>query len=273
MTLVDRGWKRLVFALVGVGLFTAILVPAIAPAQQLAGVKGNQGFVAGQGAVPLPPTPPRGAWGAVIMTNNKWLVTQNSEGQQFPIAYDSIDQFLIRWPTMLGALTEDSVVEAIGPNAASNTLLTDHVDVFEGTDQQLVTPTFTTVMPNNRPITTIDPGFNRFMNGLEIAQNTFYGWAYPVSPEDAGTPIRLHVVGHVVSRDPLRVNFLATNTAAILPSEPGGLKVTQVTRGSPSYVEKEDFVYLMPKELTERSVILSQLVVYKKMAFKDFKLP
>ena len=53
----------------------------------------------------LPPTPPQGAWGEVIMANKRWIVVQNNLGQQFPINIESIAQFLIRWPTQLSALT------------------------------------------------------------------------------------------------------------------------------------------------------------------------
>src|SRR5712671_612480 len=84
------------------------------------------------GLVPLPPPPPRGAWGEVIMANEKWVVVQNHEGQQFPIAADSINQFLIRWPYSINALTNQSWVEAIGLDMGSNTVQTNHIDVCEG---------------------------------------------------------------------------------------------------------------------------------------------
>src|SRR3954451_1041348 len=63
------------------------------------------------GLVPLPPPPPRGAWGEVIMANERWIVVQNHEGQQFPIAAESINQFLVRWPTNFESLTNQSWVE------------------------------------------------------------------------------------------------------------------------------------------------------------------
>ena len=38
----------------------------------------------------------------------------------------------------------------------------------------------TVCFPNNAVVTTVDPGFNRFMNAWDYAgQNQLYGWAYP----------------------------------------------------------------------------------------------
>ena len=56
------------------------------------------------------------------MANNKWIVVQNQQGQQFPIAMQGVAQFLIRWPTTPNALTPSSLVEAIGEDVGSNTL-------------------------------------------------------------------------------------------------------------------------------------------------------
>src|SRR4051794_36633203 len=46
----------------------------------------------------LPDLPPQGAWGEVINATSRWIVIQNHQGQQFPIAVDDIQEFLIRWP-------------------------------------------------------------------------------------------------------------------------------------------------------------------------------
>jgi hypothetical protein len=251
---------------------------ATAHAQRLAGARDNGNLNApniGRGAVDLPPVPPQGAWGEVIMSNAKWLVIQNHEGQQFPIAADAIGQFLIRWPANLRDLTNESVVEAIGPDVGSNTLRTDHIDVFEGSDRSLVAPTYTSVLPNNRVVTTIDPGYNRFMNGFDIgAQNLLYGWAYPVGANQLGIPARLHVVGNVIGVNPLRISVLNTNFATVAPDEAGNLTVTQMTRGTtPTFAEKGDLVFLMPTDLTPRTVALSQLVLYKKIPLRQFRLP
>src|SRR4051794_41065831 len=60
--------------------------------------------------------PPQGTWAEIINVTSRWIVIQNQAGQQFPIASDSIRQFLIRWPTSLDQLTGNSVIEVAGPN-------------------------------------------------------------------------------------------------------------------------------------------------------------
>lgn len=221
----------------------------------------------------LPPTPPQGAWGEVIMANNRWMVVQNQFGQQFPIAMDRIAQFLIRWPTRLDALGPQSRVEALGADQGNNTMVTDHVDVFEGADRDLVQPTYNSLLPSGRPITTIDPGFNRFMNAFDIgSQNLLYGWAYPINPMGGGGGLgRLHVVGNVASVVPaLQVATPGNNWATILPN--GALTVTRVTRGTTAFAQKGDLVFLMPTDMTLKSVVLSQAVLYKRIPITMFRL-
>ena len=268
-------WKRVsvVLAASCAGLTALIFSTAPVPAQQLAGGTRNvNGFDLTKAGPNLPPAPPQGAWGEVIMANSKWIVVQNHRGQQFPIAIDSVRQFLIRWPLGLKDLSTRSVVEAIGQDLGSNILETDHVNVFEGADQSLVAPTYASLLPGNRPVTAIDPGYNRFMNGFDIgAQNLLYGWAYPVPVGGNGIPTQTHVVGQAVNNSPLQVNFNLTNTATIQPSTPAGLTVTQVTRGDPDFAEKGDLVYLMPTSMGPRSVALSQLILYKKIPRGEFR--
>lgn len=266
--------KSLCVACLAAGLVSALLVPALAqPPARGNNANANVPDLA-QGPVQLPPTPPQGAWGEVIMANARWVVVQNHQGQQFPIAADAIGQFLIRWPTTFADLGPESVIEAIGQDIGSNTLQTEHVDVFEGADRSLVAPTYTSLLANNRAVTTLDPTFNRFMNAFDIgSQNLLYGWAYPTAPGMLGIPARLHIVGTTIGINPLRVNLPGNNFATVLPANQGGLTITQVTRGNPSFAEKGDLVFLMPTELTPRSVVLSQLVLYKKIPFRQFRLP
>jgi hypothetical protein len=219
----------------------------------------------------LPQLPPQGAWGEVINVTPRWLVIQNHSGQQFPIAVDDIQEFLIRWPTSQDALTEQSVVEAVGQDVGSNTLRTGHVDVFEGSDQTLVAPTYNSVLPNNMVVTTLDPGFNRFMNAFDVAgQNMLYGWAYPVAPGLTGIPARLHVVGPWVANGPLRVAVPGNNLAAVVPDESGQITMTRVTRGDPRYARKGDYAFLLPVQTTPRGLVVSQLVLYKQIRFQQF---
>ena len=206
------------------------------------------------------------------MANHQWMVVQNQFGQQFPIAMNRVAQFLIRWPTRLDALGPESRVEAIGADQGNNTMVTDHVDVFEGTDRDLVQPTYNTLLPNGRPVTTIDPSFNRFMNAFDIgSQNLLYGWAYPVSPTGGGGLGRLHVVGNVANVNPvLQVATPGNNWATILPD--GALSVTRVTRGTTAFAQKGDLVFLMPTDMTLKSVVLAQAVLYKRIPITMFRL-
>lgn len=220
----------------------------------------------------LPPPPPQGAWGEVIMADAKWLVVQNHLGQQFPIAADSISQFLIRWPTRLDALTLRSWVEVTGNDVGSNILRTDHVDVFEGADVNLVSPTYNYLVPGQQNAPAVDPIIDRFMLGFDmLAMNVFYGWAYPMPAATLGLPVQLHVVGNVVGNNPVRIGLPGNGMITVVPNDPSGLSVTQMTRGNASFAEKGDLVFLMATDMTRRSVVLSQLVLYKKVALKDFR--
>jgi hypothetical protein len=239
-----------------------------------AGLNGRTGLDPSTGAPALPAPPAQGAWAEVIMANPKWIVVQNSQGQQFPISSDSIGLFLVRWPTTLDALTQDSIVEAIGPNIGSNTVRTDHIDVFEDTDRALVTPTFKTVQATNGMVTAIDPLSNRFMNGADIGYTNFLpGWSYTTLPNMGQMTAQVHIVGSAANLDPIRVAVPGNNVATIVPMEPGVLSITRVTRGNSRFAEKGDLVYLMPLQMTARTVTLSQLVLYKKVPIQRFRMP
>jgi len=206
------------------------------------------------------------------MANAKWIVIQNYQGQQFPIAMDSIRQFLVRWPTNLSELTNASMIEAIGAELGSNTLQTTHIDVFEGSDQTLVSPGYSSILSFNRAVTTIDPAFNRFMNAFDISsQNQLYGWAYPINPGAGGLniPSQLHVVGNVINLTPLRVGLPGNNVATILPAD-AGVTMSVVTRGSSSFAKKGDRVFLMPVRVDPKSLILAQLILYKNIPRSQF---
>ena len=247
-----------------------VLVATVGFADASARAQYNPGALAGPVA-PLPQLPPKGAWGTVIMANNKWIVIQNRQGQQFPIAMQGVAQFLIRWPTTPNALTPRSVVEAIGKDVGSNTLVTDHVDVYEGAAQSLVTPTLRSLLDNtNRPVTTIDPSYSRSINAFDIAeQYTMYGWAFPVAPGDQGIPARLYAVGTVANVNPLRLHVPGNNIVAVLPAS-ADFSMWQVTRGSSSMAKKGDIAFMMPMQVTPKSLVLSQLVIVKKIPLSQF---
>lgn len=258
---------------VGLVLLGVLAVPVIALRAQSYG-SSPIGNLTGGWLLPLPPAPPRGAWGEVIFANERWIVIQNHQGQQFPISADSINQFLIRWPTTFAALTPQSWVEAIGVDIGSNTLRTGHVDVYEGADRNLVQPTYRSVLPTNAVVTTIDPTFNRMMNAFDIAsQNMLYGWAYPINPGGNGIPGQLYVVGNAVRINPLQLGTPGNNFATVLPDDSGIISITQVSRGTASFAEKGDFAFLTPVDLTAKSLVLAQLVLYKKIPMSQFVAP
>lgn len=247
-----------------------VLVAAVGLPDTPARAQYNPGPSAGLGA-PLPQLPPKGAWGEVIMANNQWIVVQNQQGQQFPIAMERVQQFLIRWPTTPDALTPRSLVEAMGQDVGSNTLRAEHIDVYEGPAQSLVTPILRSLLDsNNRPVTTIDPGYNRSINAFDVGeQNSMYGWAFPVAPGSQGIPARLYAVGPVAGLNPLRLNVPGNNIATVLPAA-GNISMTQVTRGSSSFARKGDLAFMMPINVEPKTLVLSQLVLYKKISLSQF---
>ncbi|MGO9465064.1 MAG: hypothetical protein ACLQVF_13035 [Isosphaeraceae bacterium] len=240
-------WLRLVFlmplATFGVGI--PFHAHAQAPGLDFEQIIGNTRGI--------PELPPQGAWGEVINVTPRWLVIQNHSGQQFPISVDDIGTFLIRWPSSIANLGPRSVVEAVGISLGSNLVETPHIDVFEGADRTLIQPTY-------------DTGFDGTMlNWVFNTQNNLLnGWAYPLSSGTPGTSTdRLHVVGTVVERSPLRLSIPGNNVATVVPAANVQLTVTQVTRGSINAARKGDFAFIMPMSISSKGLVVSQLVLYK----------
>ena len=69
--------------------------------------------------------------------------------------------------------------------------------------------------------------------------------------------------------NPLRLNVPGNNIATVLPAS-GNISMTQVTRGSSSFAKKGDLAFMMPMEVTPKSLVLSQLVLYKKIPLNQF---
>jgi hypothetical protein len=219
----------------------------------------------------LPQLPPQGAWGEVINATPRWIVIQNHSGQQFPIALDDIGEFLVRWPGSVDQLGPESLVEAVGNDMGSNIVEVAHIDVFEGTDRALVSPTYQSLLANNAVVTAVDPAFNRFMNAWDYAgQSMLYGWAYPIMGGTNGIPSRLHVVGSVIDRAPLRLAVPGNNFATVIGGNNIQFTVSQVTRGTMNHARKGDYAFLMPREINARGLGVSQLVLYKSIPFRLF---
>jgi hypothetical protein len=214
------------------------------------------------GGMNKPSVPRDGDWAEVIMTNGRWMVLQNAQGQQFPLSFGDIRQFVIRWPTRLDLVDPTAFLEATGVNAGSNQLRTNHIDVYEGTARTLVTPTVLTLF-----------GANRVLTPFDVSQQSTYGTIFPMMPFEYAIPPRLHVVGNILGVDPLRVGVDGNNWAIILPADDGGLSMTQVTLGTPTYVKKGDLVYYIPDNAGPKSLVVTRAILYKKVPLREYVVP
>jgi hypothetical protein len=210
------------------------------------------------GGMNKPSVPVQGVWGEVIMSNARWVVLQNANGQQFPIDFSLIRQFVVRWPTRLDIAAPDAFLEVTGVDIGSNRVQTNHIDVYEGTARTLVSPTMLRML-----------GANRVITPLDLEQSQLYGAVFPFTPAEAGIPPRIHAVGNVIGLDPLRVGVDGNNWLAVLPSEEG-LDMTQVTLGSPTFVKKGDLVYYIPEAANEKSLAVSRFILYKKVFYRSY---
>jgi hypothetical protein len=226
------------------------------------------------GILPLPPPPPQGEFYQVIFANSRWVVVQNRLGQQFPVAAEFIGQFLVRWQADAGDISPNVLVEAIGPEIIGMTMRTNHIDLFMGSDQVLVKPGYVSVLPINRPVTAIDPTYQRYMSGYDIAaQNTLYAWVYPTYPGDNGIPGQMHVVGNAINVMPLRLGVPGNNFVTVLPPDPGVMTISRVTQGAAQLAKKGDAAFLTPTQVnpvTEKSLRIAQAVLYKSIRFEQF---
>ena len=219
----------------------------------------------------LPQLPPQGAWGEVINATPRWLVIQNHSGQQFPIALDDIGEFLVRWPASVNQLGPDSLVEAVGSDLGSNVVRGHPRRRLRRTDRALVPPTYNSLLANNAVVTTIDPTFNRFMNAWDYAgQSMLYGWAYPFPSGVNGIPSRLHVVGSVIDRAPLRLAVPGNNFTTVIPGNNVQFTVSQVTKGTMNYARKGDYAFLLPRAINPQGLSVAQLVLYKSIPIRQF---
>ncbi len=205
-----------------------------------------------------PRMPEAGDWAEVVTVTPKWMVLQNQDGQQFPVSLDSVNQFMIRWPIDPRRISPNALVEAFGLDLGNNSIRTDHVDVFEGGARSMVRPMVQQVI-----------GFNRRPTEFDRQNKNIYGVFIPLLPGEEQIPDRLHVVGPVAALDPLRIAVGGNNAVAVFPAD-NGFFFSQVTAGSSTYLRAGDLVYVVPSNMTPRSLILSEMVAYKKMTFQEF---
>ncbi len=210
------------------------------------------------GGMNKPRIEPKGDWAEIIMANARWIVVQNAQGQQFPIAYDAIRQFVVRWPTRLDIVAPGAYLEVTGVDVGSNQIRTNHIDVYEGNARSMVSPTMLRLFGNNRVLTPFD-----------LEQTQIYGGVIPFTGAEAGIPPRIHTVGTIMGLDPLRVGVQGNNWVAVLPSEEG-LDMTQVTVGSPTHVKRGDLAYIIPEAAGPKSLSVGRFILYKKMPYRAF---
>lgn len=205
--------------------------------------------------------PAKGDWAEVITVTPKWIVIQNQNGQQFPISVAGVQLFVMRWPITLDKVAPNALLETTGIDRGTNQIVTDHIDVYEGTANQLgVVPTVQTIV-----------GYNRLMTAFDIDQHNTYGIDYFrfLTPDELALPIRLHVAGPIVDVNPLRLAVGGGISIAVFPAS-DAFFMTQVTPGTPALVRKGDLVYYVPREPTPKSLNLAQLVVYKSIPLSQF---
>src|SRR5262249_53097307 len=135
----------------------------------------------------------------------------------------------------------------------------------------LVSPTYNSPAPNNPFLTRIGAGFYGVSNPVNY-QNQYMlsGWAYPVNPGFFTMPSRLHIVGNPINLSPLQIAIPGNNVASIVPFPGRDLSATQVTRGNINHVRKGDYAFMMPQQIGQRGLILSQFVLYKSVPFRQF---
>jgi hypothetical protein len=209
-----------------------------------------------------------GQWAEVITATPKWIVVQDEDGKQYPIASDRVRQFLIRWPSSPALLTNASLVEVTGPDAGSNVIIADHIDQYEDGAQSLVSPTVNNHY-NNYGFN-YNYGYSQTLSPWNVAplgtfQSTYYGVPFGYAP-----PLPMHIVGRALGNDPVRIAGNGDNWYTLQPGS-NGMSVTQVTVGNNSYAKRGDAVYLILDNISPRSLDVSQLILYKKIPLRAFQ--
>lgn len=260
--------------------------PAAAPAARGAAPRGNGGALAPWTAThpsPQSVVNPQGFWAEVVSSTSRWIVVQTAEGQQYPIASDRIRQFLVRWPSSVNELSERSMVEATGYRNGAESVMTDHIDIYEGNAQGLVTPTLQNLGGGTAdPLGMASPLNQANFNSLNF-ETLGFGSVNWTELRDAGTAnwtelpafptatLLIHVVGQSIQINPIVLTgFGGTTPLAVVPSG-GGMTVTQVTLGTNSVAKKGDQVHLVAEGATPRGLDVGQMVLYKKTSLRQFQ--
>ena len=215
------------------------------------------------GMLSAPAQVPQGDWVQVLTVTDKWLVLLNEKGQQFPVATDSVDTFVMRWPTTVDRLDETCLVEVTGLDLGNNRVGADHADVFRGPARNLVTPVIQHLV-----------GFNRAVSPLALERQNLFGIQFQnlLSPQEMMIPRRIHAVAAPVNLNPLLLGVGGNNVVTVLPV-PLGMSMTEVTTARNfQFVQPGDLAYVVsaPGGPTPRSLSLWQLVILKGVPLDQF---
>jgi hypothetical protein len=204
-------------------------------------------------------------WAEVLSVTPKWLVLQNQKGEQYPVSFEAVGLFLIRFPTTVDRIAPDALVEATGVDRGSNRIGVDHVDVFEGGARGMVAPGLLYITGSGRSYRPIDFTFNSDAYG-----DPFPGLGPPIQGGVNTGPAMTHLVGPVLNRFPLILGIEGNNRIVVLPLTPAGFSVSRIVPGSPGLVRPGDLVFFSAVEARPKSLILEQLIVYKRLPADQF---
>ncbi|RUL87160.1 hypothetical protein [Tautonia sociabilis] len=235
-------------------LAVAALLTAVGPTSRAQGP-----FTGGAGMAGLSPPSfaPNGVWARVITATPKWLVLEDAEGRQYPVSFSAIDLFVIRWPANPALAPPGTMAEVTGFDLNNGSILAGHVDLYEGSARSLVSPTSLVLV-----------GYNRVMVPTNPYQMSTFG-QFTLLPGEELIPQRRHLVGPLVSGAPLVIAGPGNQAAQVVPGA-GGMSVTQVTIGSPSFVRPGDMVWCLPLAAGPQTLALRRLVVYKTIPMAQF---
>lgn len=242
-------------------LLATVLLAAQAPE---AGAQPGPNPLNATGAVLQPPAQPRvapaGFWTRALTVTPEWLVVENEEGQQFPIAIAAVKSYLVRLAITPNEIPPGSVAifnALVGPTGE---LFTDQIDLPEGVLRAGLVPQSLTIGANGLSyeemilFNTITERI--FGRGLAIAQ--FAG------------PTYRHTVGPVVNANPIRIEIPVGQFATVLPASPN-FRVYRVRQdvGAFASVAPGDWVYIVPapnNPLAPESLVPAKMIVYKQRA-------
>ncbi len=245
--------SRLSFRRAMIVLLSLIAIAALPTTTfgQLGAANFNFGGVFGGNAALTPPRfEARGYWARVVSVTPKWLVLQNEEGQQLPVASTAVNQFLMRWRVDPKLVTAGTLAEVTGIHLNSDQVSTTHLDLYMGSDRSLVTI-------DSRYLV----GYNREVSQLTSFQANNFG-SFSLLPGEEMIPPRRHVVGPLLSLNPIVIGLEGGGQVNALPDR-GRFDVTQVTVGLINLVEPGDLVWYIPVDAGPRSMSLQRMVVYK----------